>query len=109
MGRDAGHRTPMGRLGDGELRYLAHALVLLNGSRVLEADAPAEVPSAMRAVTVLADGLDRSLGGRQLRELLALASSICGNGHIRLLGTVTDIAAAGARGAAGVTVVDLGP
>ncbi|MCX4680709.1 ATP-binding protein [Streptomyces sp. NBC_01433] len=109
VGRDAAHRTPMGRLGDGELRYLAHALVLLNGPQVLEADAPAEVPQAMRALTVLADGLDRNLGGRQLRELLALASSSCGDGHIRLLGTVTDTSAAGAFGTAGVTVVDLGP
>ncbi|MGY3679104.1 hypothetical protein ACVWXU_002727 [Streptomyces sp. TE33382] len=109
VGRGAGHRTPLGRLGDGELRYLAHALVLLTGPQVLAVDAPAEVPPAMRALTVLADGLDRNLDGRQLRELLALASSVCGDGHIRLVGTVTDLSAAGARGTAGVSVVDLGP
>ncbi|MER5987710.1 ATP-binding protein [Streptomyces sp. NPDC001787] len=109
VGREAGRRTPLGRLGDGELRYLAHTLVLLAGPQALAVDAPAEVPPAMRVLTVLADGLDRSLGGRQLRELLALASSVCGDGHIRLVGTVTDLSAAGARGTAGVTVVDLGP
>ncbi|MFE2020920.1 AAA family ATPase [Streptomyces sp. NPDC059499] len=108
-GRGAGHSTPLSRLGDGELRYLAFALVLLTGPHVLVVDPAAEVPSAMQALTVLADGLDRSLDGRQTRELLALASSICADGHIRLLGTVTEETAALARGTAGVTVVDLAP
>ncbi|MER5892622.1 ATP-binding protein [Streptomyces sp. NPDC001876] len=108
-GRGAGHSTPLSRLGDGELRYLAFALVLLTGPHVLVVDPAAEVPSAMQALTVLADGLDRSLDGRQTRELLALASSICADGHIRLLGTVTEETAALARGTAGATVVDLAP
>ncbi|WP_274563203.1 AAA family ATPase [Streptomyces spiramyceticus] len=99
--------TPLGRLGDGELRYLALALVLLTGPGVLAMDAVAEVPSAMQALTVLADGFDRSLDGTQARELAALASAICADGHIRLVGTVAD--GAYARGADGVTVVDLGP
>ncbi|MFE6041982.1 ATP-binding protein [Streptomyces sp. NPDC056452] len=108
-GRGAGHSTPLSRLGDGELRYLAFALVLLTGPHVLVVDPAAEVPSAMQALTVLADGLDRSLDARQTRELLALAASICADGHIRLLGTVTEATAAAARGTAGVTVVDLAP
>lgn len=108
-GRGAGHSTPLRRLGDGELRYLAFALVLLTGPHVLVVEPAAEVPSAMQALTVLADGLDRSLDARQTRELLALASSICADGHIRLLGTVTEATAALARGTAGVTVVDLAP
>ncbi|MFD9544188.1 AAA family ATPase [Streptomyces sp. NPDC060022] len=108
-GRGAGHSTPLRRLGDGELRYLAFALVLLTGPHVLVVDPVAEVPSAMQALTVLADGLDRSLDARQTRELLALAASICADGHIRLLGTVTEATAALARGTAGVTVVDLAP
>ncbi|MFD9499376.1 ATP-binding protein [Streptomyces sp. NPDC060035] len=107
--RGAGYSTPVGRLGDGELRYLAFALVLLTGPHVLVVDPAAEVPSAMQALTVLADGLDRSLDARQTRELLALAASICADGHIRLLGTVTEATAAPARGTVGVTVVDLAP
>ncbi|HJX88011.1 MAG TPA: hypothetical protein VJ277_10665, partial [Gemmatimonadales bacterium] len=94
--------------GDGELRYLAYALVLLTGPHVLVVDPAAEVPSAMQSLTVLADGLDRSLDTRQTRELLALAASICADGHIRLLGTVTEAGAAAARETAGVTVTDLG-
>lgn len=106
-GRGTGRCTPLGRLGDGELRYLAFALVLLTGPHVLVVDPAAEVPSAMQALTVLADGLDRSLDTRQTGELLALAASICANGHMRLLGTVGEGAAAAARGTAGATVVDL--
>lgn len=109
VGRGAGRSTPVGRLGDGELRYLAFALMLLTGPHVLVVDPAAEVPSAMQALTVLADGLDRSLDVRQTRELLTLAASICADGHIRLLGTVTEATAALARGTAGVTVVDLAP
>ncbi|MFJ8862448.1 ATP-binding protein [Streptomyces sp. NPDC102451] len=107
-GRGPGRSTPLGRLGDGELRYLAFALVLLTGPHVLVVDPAAEVPSAMQALTVLADGLDRDLDARQTAELLALAASICADGHMRLLGTVGEAAAAAARGTAGATVVDLG-
>ncbi|MFJ4841569.1 ATP-binding protein [Streptomyces sp. NPDC088746] len=108
-GRGPGRSTPVGRLGDGELRYLAFALVLLTGPHVLVVDPAAEVPSAMQALTVLADGLDRSLDTRQTGELLALAASICANGHMRLLGTVGEATAAAARETAGATVVDLTP
>jgi len=107
--RGSGRGTPVGRLGDGELRYLAHVFVLLSGPHVLTADPDAEVPSAMRALTVLADGLDRSMDARQAGELLALAASVCADGHMRLLGTVGEAAAAAARRTAGATVVDLGP
>ncbi|MFJ8881912.1 AAA family ATPase [Streptomyces sp. NPDC102402] len=108
-GRGPGRGTPIGRLGDGELRYLAFALVLLTGPHVLVVDPAAEVPSAMQALTVLADGLDRSLDARQAGELLSLAASICADGHMRLLGTVGEATAAAVRGAAGTTVVDLAP
>ncbi|MFD5874938.1 AAA family ATPase [Streptomyces sp. NPDC060322] len=108
-GRGPGRSTPIGRLGDGELRYLAFALVLLTGPHVLVVDPATEVPSAMQALTVLADGLDRSLDARQAGELLALAASICADGHMRLLGTVGEATAAAVRGAAGTTVVDLAP
>ncbi|MFE6753799.1 AAA family ATPase [Streptomyces sp. NPDC057684] len=107
LDRGDGLRTPVDRLGDGELRYLALALVLLTGPRVLAVDPAAEVPEAYQTLTVLADGLDRSLDPRQLRELTALAVRMCGRGHIRLAGAVGDGTwAARERGAA---VVDLGP
>ncbi|MFF0749623.1 AAA family ATPase [Streptomyces sp. NPDC004267] len=80
--------TPLGRLGDGELRYLALGLVLLTGPGVLAVDPVAEVPQAMQTLTVLADGLDRGLDARQLRALLGLAAEICGSGHLRLVATV---------------------
>ncbi|WP_327272395.1 ATP-binding protein [Streptomyces sp. NBC_01224] len=107
VGRGGGHATPVGRLGDGELRYLALALVLHTGPGVLAVDAAGEVPSAMQTLTVLADGLDRDLDGRQLRGLLDLAVSIGAAGHLRLVGTVTESGAVRARETAGVTVVDL--
>lgn len=107
--RGPGYSTPLGRLGDGELRYLAFALVLQAGPHVLVVDPAAEVPSAMQSLTLLADGLDRSLDTRQTGELLALAASICAAGHMRLLATVTEATAEAARGAGGVTVVDLAP
>jgi energy-coupling factor transporter ATP-binding protein EcfA2 len=97
--------TPIERLGEGELRYLALALVLLTGPGVLAMDQAAEVPPALQSLTVLADGFDRSLDRRQSRELLSLAAAICGEGHIRLVGAVDD--ASYAREAPGVTVVDL--
>ncbi|WP_407078024.1 ATP-binding protein [Streptomyces sp. NPDC126499] len=86
--RAARAATPLGRLGDGELRYLALGLVLLTGPGVLAVDPVAEVPQAMQTLTVLADGLDRGLDGRQLRALLSLAEEICAKGHLRLVATV---------------------
>ncbi|CAL9585214.1 hypothetical protein SUDANB96_05140 [Streptomyces sp. enrichment culture] len=103
--RGGGLRTEFGRLGDGELRHLALALVLLTGPGVLDIDVPGEVPSAMRALTVLADGLDRSLDPRQRRELIRLAADMADHGHIRCVGTVSD--ASWAAGTPGVTVVHL--
>lgn len=97
----------MGRLGEGELRYLALALVLLTGPGVLAMDQAAEVPAAYQSLTVLADGFDRCLDPRQARELLSLGAEMCARGHIRLVGAVAD--ASYARGVDGVTVVDLVP
>ncbi|MDV9192827.1 ATP-binding protein, partial [Streptomyces sp. SR27] len=99
--------TPLGRLGDGELRYLALALTLLTGPGVLAMDRIAEVPEAVQSLTLLADGLDRGLDGRQVGELLALATGIAADGHIRVAGTVGERAAGEARRTPGVTVVDL--
>lgn len=105
LGRGDRSVTPVGRLGEGELRYLALALVLLTGPGVLAMDPAGEVPPAMQSLTVLADGFDRCLDGRQARELLALAAAICGQGHIRVVGTATHTSSA--REVAGTTVVDL--
>ncbi|MFJ1748479.1 ATP-binding protein [Streptomyces sp. NPDC088116] len=99
--------TPVDRLGEGELRYLALALVLLTGPGVLAGDQAVEVPAALRSLTVLADGFDRSLDRRQARELLSLAAAVCAEGPLRLVGAVGD--ASCVRAAAGVTVVDLNP
>lgn len=99
--------TPLGRLGDGELRFLALALVLLTGPGVLAVDPVAEVPGALQSLTVLADGFDRCLDGSQFRELASLAASVCAGGHLRLVGAVGDGSAA--RSVEGVTVVDLVP
>ncbi|MFI5686496.1 AAA family ATPase [Streptomyces sp. NPDC051636] len=104
LDRGDGIRTQLGRLGDGELRFLALALVLLTGPGVLDVDPPGEIPPAMRTLTVLADGLDRALDSRQRAELLRLAVWTCGAGHIRFLGTVSD--ASWAAGVEGVTVVE---
>ncbi|WP_369149500.1 ATP-binding protein [Streptomyces sp. R44] len=99
--------TPLDRLGDGELRYLALALTLLTGPGVLEMDRIAEVPDAMQSLTLLTDGLDRGLDGRQVGELLRLATGIAADGHIRVAGTLGEPAAEEARRTPGVTVVDL--
>ncbi|MGW5637530.1 ATP-binding protein [Streptomyces sp. NPDC003832] len=107
LDRGDGTRTEFARLGDGELRYLALALLLLTGPGVLALDAPGEVPSAMRTLTVLADGLERALDPRQRAELLRLGARMCERGHIRLVGTAGD--AAWAEGTPGVTVVHLTP
>ncbi|MET7357912.1 ATP-binding protein [Streptomyces sp. NPDC005562] len=105
--RGAGVRTPLGRLGDGELRYLALALVLLTGPGVLAVDPAAEVPQAYQTLTVLADGFDRRLDARQARALGELAARTCERGHIRLVGVVGD--ASWAPHATGASVVDLEP
>ncbi|MEV0244554.1 ATP-binding protein [Streptomyces sp. NPDC050674] len=103
--RGNGFRTDLGRLGRGELRYLALALVLLTGPGVLEVDPAGEVPAALQTLTVLADGFDRDLDPRQRRELLDVAARMCARGHIRLVGAVSD--ASWAAGTDGVTVVHL--
>ncbi|MDQ0773856.1 hypothetical protein QF026_002322 [Streptomyces aurantiacus] len=105
LDRGDGLRTPLGRLGDGELRYLALAMVLLTGPGVLEVDPAGEVPAALQTLTVLADGFDRDLDVRQLGLLVRLAARMCARGHIRLVGAVSD--ASWAAGVDGVTVVDL--
>lgn len=104
--RGDGTSTPLGGLGDGELRYIALALVLCTGPGVLEVDPVGEVPAAMQTLTVLADAVDRRMDPRQRAELLRLASRMCDRGHIRLLATVND--PAWAEGIEGVTVVHLG-
>ncbi|MEV6777463.1 AAA family ATPase [Streptomyces syringium] len=108
LARKAGATTPLERLADGELRYLAHCLVLLTGPGVLAVDQAAEVLPALQTLTVLADGLDRCLDERQARELVGLAARMCERGHIRLVGTVRGAVAEEAARAAGASVVDLG-
>ncbi|MFI9309588.1 AAA family ATPase [Streptomyces triculaminicus] len=103
----AGAVTPLERLGDGELRYLALCLVLLTGPGVLAVDPAAEVLPARQVLTVLADGLDRCLDARQARELLGLAARMCERGHIRLVGTVRGEVGEAAEEAKGASMVDL--
>ncbi|MEU7967759.1 ATP-binding protein [Streptomyces sp. NPDC049097] len=105
--RGNGVRTPLNLLGDGELRYLALALVLLTGPGVLEVDPVGEVPAALQTLTVLADGFDRGMDRRQARELLRLAVRMSERGHVRLVGAVSDVSRAAEVD--GVTVVDLSP
>ncbi|GAA2618930.1 ATP-binding protein [Streptomyces vastus] len=107
LDRGDGLRTPLGLLGDGELRYLALALVLLTGPGVLEVDTAGEVPEALQTLTVLADGFDRDLDVRQRDQLVRLAARMCERGHIRLVGTVSD--PSWASGVDGVMVVHLEP
>ncbi|MQY12815.1 hypothetical protein SRB5_29540 [Streptomyces sp. RB5] len=101
-----GRHTPVGGLGDGELRYLALALTLLAGPGVRAVDPAGEIAPARQGLTVLADGLDRSLDAARAAALLRLASSACAGGTVRLLTSVAGPAAADAGG--GITVVDLG-
>ncbi|MFD7431936.1 ATP-binding protein [Streptomyces sp. NPDC059818] len=108
VARGDGPGTPLERLGDGELRYLALAVALIMGPGTDPADGDSEVPQALQTLTVLADGLDRDLDGQQTRELLTAAASAAAAGHVRLLGTVTEAGAARARRTAGAAVVDLG-
>ncbi len=107
LDRGDGTRTELGRLGDGELRYLALSLVLLTGPGVLEVDPAGEVPEAMQTLTVLADGLDRGLDPGQRAEVVRLAALMCERGHIRVVGAVSD--ASGVAEVDGVTVVHLEP
>ncbi|GHH37052.1 AAA family ATPase [Streptomyces candidus] len=107
IGRGTRGVTPVGRLGEGELRYLALALVLLTGPRVVDVEQEVGMPDAHRALTVLADGFDRAMDARQVRALTELAGEVCRRGHLRLTGTVAD--ASPVRGGSGVTVVDLVP
>ncbi|WP_251095296.1 ATP-binding protein [Streptomyces sp. Caat 7-52] len=107
LDRGDGFRTDVARLGDGELRYLALALVLLTGPGVLDMDAPGEVPDALRTLTVLADGFDRGLDPSQRRELLRTAVGMGERGHIRCVAAVSD--ASWSAGIPGVTVVHLNP
>ncbi|MFJ8809929.1 ATP-binding protein [Streptomyces sp. NPDC102490] len=119
LDRGDGVRTGLARLGYGELRYLALALVLFTGPGVLEVDPAGEVPAALQTLTVLADGFDRGLDVRQRAELLRLAARMCDRGHIRFVGAVADASwvagaagtagEAGEGGAGGVTVVHLNP
>ncbi|MEU7047770.1 AAA family ATPase [Streptomyces eurythermus] len=105
LDRGDGVRTSLARLGDGELRYLALTLVLLTGPGVLDMDVPGEVPDALRTLTVLADGFDRSLDPVQRRELLLTAARMGRRGHIRCVAAVHD--ASWAAGTPDVTVVHL--
>ncbi|MFC5655878.1 ATP-binding protein [Streptomyces nogalater] len=105
LDRGDGVRTRLARLGDGELRYLALTLVLLTGPGVLAMDAPGEVPDALRTLTVLADGFDRSLDPVQRRELLRTAARMGRRGHIRCVAAVHDTS--WAAGTPDVTVVHL--
>ncbi|MEU6891101.1 ATP-binding protein [Streptomyces sp. NPDC046557] len=100
--------TELGRLGAGELRFLALALVLLTGPGVLAVDPAAELLSAQQALTVLADGFDQGLDGRQRAELLRLTLLSCARGHIRLVAAIGEETAGTARALPGVSVVDLG-
>ncbi|WP_327416934.1 ATP-binding protein [Streptomyces sp. NBC_01233] len=99
--------TELARLGAGELRFLALALVLLTGPGVLDMDPAAELLSAQQALTVLADGFDRGLDRSQSAELLRLALLSGSRGHIRLVATVGEETAATARRLPGVAMVDL--
>ncbi|WP_129311712.1 ATP-binding protein [Streptomyces sp. L2] len=107
LDRGDGFRTGIGLLGDGELRYLALALVLLTGPGVLAVDTPGEVPDALRSLTLLTDNFDRALDPGQRRALLNVAVRMAARGHIRCVGAVSD--ATWAAGEEGVTVVHLGP
>ncbi|GLV96028.1 biotin transporter BioY [Streptomyces lavendulae subsp. lavendulae] len=108
LGRGPGRpATELARLGSGELRFLALALVLLTGPGVLDMDPAAELLSARQALTVLADGFDHGLDGGQSAELLRLALLSCGRGHVRLVAAVGEGTAAAARRLPGVSVVDL--
>ncbi|WP_443732114.1 ATP-binding protein [Streptantibioticus silvisoli] len=96
--------TPVDRLGDSQLRFLALALVLLTGPGVLEMDQGIEVPPALRAMTVVADGFDAGLDHAQTAALLAVARRAAEHGHVRVLATTHDPATVTADG---ITVIHL--
>ncbi|WP_310718138.1 biotin transporter BioY [Streptomyces lydicus] len=106
LDRGALGEMPVEQLGDGELRFLALALVLLTGPGVLAMDPAGEIPSAHQQMTVMADGMDRCMDRRQARELVSLAVRMAERGHVRLLGTVRDPSVA--EGLPGVQVLHLG-
>ncbi|MGG7570955.1 biotin transporter BioY [Streptomyces sirii] len=106
LDRGALGEMPVEQLGDGELRFLALALVLLTGPGVLAMDPAGEIPSAQQQMTVMADGMDRCMDRRQARELVSLAVRMADRGHVRLLGTVRDPSVA--EGLPGVQVLHLG-
>ncbi|MGW0585788.1 ATP-binding protein, partial [Streptomyces sp. NPDC002920] len=106
LDRGDGTGTELARLGYGELRYIALALVMLTGPGVLDLDTAGEVPSAMQALTLLTDNFDRGLDPRQRTGLLRLAVRMAERGHIRSVGVVSD--ASWAVRTKGVTVVHLG-
>ncbi|AOP49311.1 biotin transporter BioY [Streptomyces lydicus] len=105
LDRGALGEMPVEQLGDGELRFLALALVLLTGPGVLAMDPAGEIPSAHQQMTVMADGMDRCMDRRQARELVSLAVRMAERGHVRLLGTVRDPSVA--EGLPGVQVLHL--
>ncbi|GGX50077.1 biotin transporter BioY [Streptomyces noursei] len=106
LDRGALGEMPVEQLGDGELRFLALALVLLTGPGVLAMDPAGEIPSALQQMTVMADGMDRCMDRRQVRELVSLAVRMAERGHVRLLGTVRDPSVA--EGLPEVQVLHLG-
>ncbi len=108
LDRGDGTRTPLALLGDGELRFLALALVLLTGPGVLEVDPAGEVPAALQGLTVLADGFDRAMDARQTGGLVRLAARTAEHGHIRLAGVVSEASSAVEAGVGGAAVVNLG-
>lgn len=83
-------RTTIDRAGDGMLRFLAFAAVLLTGAGVLEMTEPSEIPWERRLLTVLGEDLGAGLAREQTAALLALARETASKGHIRLLASVQD-------------------
>lgn len=106
LDRGALGAMPVEQLGDGELRFLALALVLLTGPGVLAMDPAGEIPSARQQMTVMADGMDRCMDRRQARELMSLAVRMAERGHVRVLGTVREPSTV--EGLTGVQVLHLG-
>ncbi|MCU7824763.1 AAA family ATPase [Kitasatospora sp. DSM 101779] len=86
-------RTGADQASDGMLRLLAFAAVLLTGAGVLDVDAAAEVPSAHRQLTVLAEDLGAGLGTEQVASLLRVAREVCDKGDVRLLAALQEPAA----------------
>ncbi|GAA4848920.1 ATP-binding protein [Kitasatospora terrestris] len=87
-------RTGADQASDGMLRLLAFAAVLLTGAGVLDVDPAAEVPSAHRQLTVLAEDLGAGLSLEQTASLLRVAREVCAKEDVRLLGALQDPAAA---------------